>query len=338
MIELNLIQNFNEIEEQEWNTLLQKSSTNTPFQQYGYLKSWWEHKGGGEWPDGKLAIFTGHLDGELIGIAPFFSTNHDGKKKILFLGSIEISDYLDFIYDPLHGADFIARVFDFLANEDEFADIESFLLYNLPESSETNTYLEEASKTQKWRFHSEQAYHTPMIQLAADWDSYLAKIDKKQRHEIRRKLRRSKGSEQAVRWYQVTEKENLDKEIENFFNLMITNQEKEEFLTAPMREQMHSIIHWAFDADLLQLSFLTVEDAKAAAYLCFDYQDRIWVYNSGFDPQFRSFSPGWVMLSYLVQNAIESGKHTFDFMRGDEDYKYRFGADDSFVLKVEISK
>jgi CelD/BcsL family acetyltransferase involved in cellulose biosynthesis len=43
-------------------------------------------------------------------------------------------------------------------------------------------------------------------------------------------------------------------------------------------------------------------------------------------------------LSYLIQHAIKTGRHTFDFMRGDEDYKYRFGAEDSFVLKLEITK
>jgi CelD/BcsL family acetyltransferase involved in cellulose biosynthesis len=105
-----------------------------------------------------------------------------------------------------------------------------------------------------------------------------------------------------------------------------------------MREQMRSIIQWAFENNLLQLSFFTVDGKKAAAYLCLDYQDRIWVYNSGFDPQFREYSPGWVLLAYLIQHAIETGKHTFDFMRGDEEYKYRFGAQAEYVLKVQISR
>ena len=105
-----------------------------------------------------------------------------------------------------------------------------------------------------------------------------------------------------------------------------------------MRLQMRDIIQWSFETGILQLSFLTVDGKKAAAYLCFDYLDRIWVYNSGFDPAYREFSPGWVMLSYLIQNAIENGKKVFDFMRGDEAYKYRFGAEDSFVLKVKISR
>ena len=126
--------------------------------------------------------------------------------------------------------------------------------------------------------------------------------------------------------------------MDAFFDLMVLDDEKREFLTDTMREQMRSIMRWAFNEKILQLSFMTIAGNKAAAYLCFDFQERVWVYNSGFDPQYREFSPGWVMLGYLIQHAIESGKKSFDFMRGDEDYKYRFGAAESHVLKIEISK
>lgn len=336
MIKLKLLGDFDAINEQDWNSLVQKNSSNSPFLLYGYLKNWWKHKGGGEWAESELILIGGYLDGELIGIAPLFSANHEGRKKILFLGSIEISDYLDFIYDPAHGADFIAQTLTFL-DQKYPEDSKELLLVNLPESSPTVGFLEETCRKLGWKMDSEHAYHTPAIQLAEDWDTYLAGIDKKQRHEIRRKMRRAAESPQEVSWYSVSEQENLEAEIESFFKLMITDADKKNFLTGGMRVQMQDIITWAFEAGILQLSFLTVEGQKAASYLCFDYQDHIWVYNSGFDPTFREYSPGWVMLSYLIQNAIENGKKVFDFMRGDEDYKYRFGADDSFVLKVKIN-
>ena len=337
MINITQHTNFDEFEANEWNTLLGKSNFDTPFLRYGYLKTWWEHKGGGEWDDGELVLLSARADGELIGIAPLFSTLHEGKKKLLFLGSIEISDYLDFIYEPRFGEEFISAVFDYL-DSSPLADIESLLLVNLPESSPSNTYLEKACSAKGWKLDAKHAYHTPAIQLAEDWDTYLAGIDKKQRHEIRRKMRRAEGSPEPISWYIVNDSDKLDEEIDAFFQLMIMDDEKKSFLTDPMRKQMRSIIHWAFDEQILQLSFITVDGAKAAAYLCFDYQQRIWVYNSGFDPQFRDYSPGWVILSYLIQDAITNGRRIFDFMRGNEDYKYRFGAADSFVMRVAIDK
>jgi CelD/BcsL family acetyltransferase involved in cellulose biosynthesis len=114
--------------------------------------------------------------------------------------------------------------------------------------------------------------------------------------------------------------------------------DKAKFLSPAMREQMAEIIRWAAHAGILQLSFLKVNEIQAAAYLCFDDADRIRVYNSGFSPGFGYFSPGWVLLGYLIQHAIKTGKSYFDFMRGDEEYKYRFGAEDSFVMKAVIQR
>jgi CelD/BcsL family acetyltransferase involved in cellulose biosynthesis len=72
--------------------------------------------------------------------------------------------------------------------------------------------------------------------------------------------------------------------------------------------------------------------------LNFDYRDSIWVYNSGIDTRFRDFSPGWVLLGHLLQWANENHKKEFDFMRGEEDYKYRFGAVDHRLLRVRVTR
>ena len=86
----------------------------------------------------------------------------------------------------------------------------------------------------------------------------------------------------------------------------------------------------------LQLSFLTVNDEPAAAYLCFDYDNRILVYNSGLVPQtFAHLSPGIVLLAYLIRHAIDSGRSAFDFLRGNEEYKYRMGGHDHPVMLLE---
>ena len=335
-MEIKTHRDFNEIDETEWNALLQHSVTNAPFLSYGYLKSWWEYKGGGEWPDGELAIISARTEGKLTGIAPLFTATHDGSKKLLFLGSIEISDYLDLIVEIGAEDAFSSALLTHL--KEQFPEIHEILLYNLPQTSPNLALLEKAAYASGWSMQSERAYHTPIISLGEDWEAYLAGVDKKQRHEIRRKLRRAEESTDSIGWYIVKEKEQLDREIEEFFNLMAFDEEKQRFLTPVMRMQMRSIIKWAFDSGVLQLAFFTVQGAKAAAYLCLDYRERIWVYNSGFDPQFREYSPGWVLLAYLIRHAIQNGKREFDFMRGDEEYKYRFGAADAFVLKTRLNR
>ncbi|MFQ5814423.1 MAG: GNAT family N-acetyltransferase, partial [Anaerolineae bacterium] len=78
---------------------------------------------------------------------------------------------------------------------------------------------------------------------------------------------------------------------------------------------------------------------KAATMLNFDYRDSILVYNSGYNPRkYARLSPGIVLLSYCIQWAIESGRAKFDFLRGDEEYKYRFGAQPTEIYRLLIAR
>ena len=337
IMEIKLHRDFSEVEQSQWDALLSQSVTDVPFLRYGYLSLWWQYRGGGEWPqDAQLCILTGRDGGDLKGIAPLFSIQHNGQKKVYLLGSIEISDYLDFIARPEDMEDFIKSSLGYFSNNTDCA-VSSIALVNIPGRSPTNNLLQKFASEFSWSCKIENAYHTPAIPLAGDWEAYLAGIDKKQRHEIRRKLRRADESAE-VKWYFANNPETLDVEINAFFDLMVLDEEKKKFLTSGMRDQLRAILHWAFEVGCLQLSFLTIDGEKAAGYLCFDYNGHILVYNSGYDYRFSQYSPGWVLLGYLIQQAIELKKTSFDFMRGDEDYKYRFGAVDGFVMRVELEK
>jgi CelD/BcsL family acetyltransferase involved in cellulose biosynthesis len=136
----------------------------------------------------------------------------------------------------------------------------------------------------------------------------------------------------------VEDEASLDEEIDAFLKLMSHDHHKEAFLSDVMRSQMHAAVHKAFQAGWLQLVFLEIGGQKAAAYLNFDFDNRIWLYNSGINFDFNYYSPGWVLLAYIIQWGIENGREALDFMRGDEDYKYRFGGVDRYVLRVQIER
>lgn len=324
---------------EEWNDLLANSASHVPFLRHEYLSTWWRTLGGGEWEQGELyVVIARHEDGELCGIAPLFITeNLDGEAAVMFLGSIEISDYLDIIVRPEEISVFADILLDHLADPDTPA-FQVLDLYNLLEDSPTLPALQKAAERLGWEFTQEQLQHCPYIPLPGDWEAYLAGIDKKQRHEIRRKIRRAESYELPVRWYIVEDEATLDSEIEAFLELMAQDPEKESFLTKVMRSQMRSAVWEAFQAGWLQLAFLEVDGAKAAGYLNFDYRDHIWVYNSGFNFEYGALSPGWVLLGYLLQWANKNGREAFDFMRGDESYKYRFGGVDRFVVRAKVQK
>lgn len=328
---------FSELDPTEWNALLSESISDVPFLRHEYLSAWWATRGGGEWPQAELTLISVRENDKLIGIAPLFQAEYEGQAALMLLGSIEISDYLDLIVRADDLPRFLSATLDYLASDSALA-WSGFDWYNLPDSSPTLAALKAESAKRGWT-HMEEIYRpTPSIPLPGDFETYLAGINKKQRHEIRRKMRRAEGGEQNVRWYIVEDESTLEAEIDDFFSLMANDHHKEKFLTEAMRAQMRAIIHAAFKAGWLQLAFMEVDGQKAAGYLNFDYGNRIWVYNSGLDFSFKELSPGWVLLGYLLQWANEKGRSEFDFMRGDEDYKYKFGGVNRHVMRVRVER
>jgi len=330
---LKLINEFPAALEQDWNSLLSKTEHHVPFLRYEYLKLWWQHRGGGEWDNGsQLKIITAENNGQLVGIAPLFIN----EERLLLLGSIEVSDYLDLIAPQETMAAFVDALLPFLDREVE--GWRTLDLYNVLEDSASLPALKASADRMGWSFAQEEYQPSPHITLPDDWETYLAGINKKQRHEIRRKLRRAENAELAVEWYVLQDGVRLDDEMQEFFKLMLFDEEKVSFLTPEMKDFMQQTARCAFDAGCLHLSFLTIDGKKAAGYLAFDYLNRIWLYNSGMSLDFREYSAGWVALANLIQWCIENGRSELDFMRGNEDYKYRFGGVNRHVMRAVVTR
>jgi len=324
----------------EWNALLDTSVTRVPFLRAEYQRAWWAHRGGGEWPQAELLVAVARSDrGELVGIAPLFAAhNRDGRPALLLVGSIEISDYLDFIAPRAQAEAFYTALLERLAQPDVPAwDVLD--LYNLPAASPTRAALGRAAQAHGWPASEKVLEPTPVITLPDDWETYLnTMVEKKERQEIRRKLRRAEGTDEGIRWYLADTAHDIAAEGEAFMQLMTLNLDKARFLTPTMRAQFAETLRAAHEHGWLHLAFLEVNGQKAAAYLNFDFGNRLYVYNSAIDPRFNALSAGWVLLAYLLQWAIEHRRSAFDFMRGDEDYKYRFGGVAGKIYRVQISR
>lgn len=328
---------FESFDPSEWNALMEQGISDVPFLRHEYLSGWWQTRGGGEWSQAELLLISAREDGRLVGIAPLFLAEYDGRPVLLLVGSIEISDYLDLIVRADDLPRFLSGLLDFLADFRPEA-WRGFDWYNLPEGSPTLPALQAESAKRGWNYNEDIYHPTPTVVLPGNFEAYLATVDKKQRHEIRRKMRRAEESGRSVRWYIVRDEATLEAEIDAFLMLMEMDENKAKFLSNVMRKQMRATIHTAFRHGWLWLAFLEVDGQKAAAALNFDYRNRLWGYNSGVDARFMELSPGWVLLAYVLQWAAENGRSEFDFMRGDEEYKYRFGALKRHVMRVQAIK
>jgi CelD/BcsL family acetyltransferase involved in cellulose biosynthesis len=333
----NLHKDFSEISADSWNALVEQSIADTPFSRYEYLSEWWRTLGGGEWQNAELLLVSATENDQLIGIAPLFLADYDGQRALMLVGSIEISDYLDLIVREQDLPRFLSGLLDFLAAS-AAGNWSGLDWYNLPDSSPTLPSLNAEAEKRGWTYHEEVYRPTPRIPLNGSFDEYLSRLDKKQRHEIRRKMRRAAESELNVRFSIVDKGADIESEMNSFFHLMTQDSGKAGFLTPLMREQMSVTIRNAFKHGYLWLAFLEIEGVKVATSLNFDYKNKLWGYNSGVSREHMELSPGWVLLANTIQWCCENGRYEFDFMRGDEEYKYRFGGVNKYVMRIKIIK
>lgn len=318
----------------EWNMLLHRSASNLIFLTWEWQTIWWD-----AYQPGDLLVLVGRDEsGALAGIAPWFveADTHT----IRCIGCVDVTDYLDVITDDDHRETFLSAVVAFLAEHPDACN--TIDLCNIPTGSPTLDVLPRLLTAQGYAVQVKQQEVCPQIQLPADFETYLNGLDKKNRHEARRKLRRVEDAGgDEVRWYIVGGQHDLNEEVERFLSLMAASHpEKARFLEDPRHVRFFKTVTAHIAAcGWLQLSFLTVGGNPVAAYINFDYNNHIQVYNSGLLPDtYAHLSPGIVLLLYNIQHAISQGRTVFDFLRGDEDYKYRMGGKDHPVMNIEAAR
>ncbi|MEK6222866.1 MAG: hypothetical protein N2D54_11525, partial [Chloroflexota bacterium] len=172
-MQIETIGSISEIEDlaADWRKLLNNSTSSVPFLTPEYLAAWWGHLGGGEWDIGELQVIVARQeDGRLIGIAPLFLTEKPGgETALMFIGSYEISDFLDFIARPEDLDDFLRVLYGHLSSP-EAPDWDCLDLYNILDDSATLDSLAKLSKESGWQYRQEQLQSAPYIPLPESWD------------------------------------------------------------------------------------------------------------------------------------------------------------------------
>lgn len=319
----------------EWDDLLHRSSSDTLFLTWEWQSTWWKHLGEG---DLLLLGFRGGDDGRLVGIAPFFrARGNDGLLVLNVIGCRDVSDYLDLIVERGQEEAVYTALLDYLERQAGTWDVVD--LCNLPHGSPTAARLGMLAEARGYQTLIEVEDVCPVIELPATWDDYLLRLDKKQRHEVRRKLRKAEA-EADTRFLIVGPEYDLPAEMRTFVALhQKSTPEKDRFMDPRMQGFFLDVAQVLQARGWLQLAFVEIDGIKAAGLLNFDYGNAILVYNSGYDPaRFAHLSPGIIVIARCIEHAIRLGRSRFDFLRGDEVYKYRFGAQNTEVRRLLIAR
>jgi len=325
MITITTTNNFSSVLA-EWETLLPRCQANTIFLTPLWQKIWWEHFGEGY----DLQIISIYKNGEPIGIAPLTLQNNI----LTFVGDTDLFDYHDFIVadgeeDPFYSAltDHISKL--------EWSKIS---LKSIRQDSPTLHYLQAFAKTNGYTCKISEEDTAPTTNLSQTWDDYLMGLNKKHRHELRRKLRRLEKAETSQQ-YICNNLTSIEADMQDFFRLhKASSPDKMEFMTLQRQKFFLDTALNLIPRNQFKLYFLEIDSVRVASCICFNYAGSYLLYNSGYDTNYSHWSVGLLNKALCLRDAIEDGQHTFDFLRGSERYKYELGGKDCFVFELKIEK
>jgi CelD/BcsL family acetyltransferase involved in cellulose biosynthesis len=316
----------------EWRTLLARDPNRQVFAYPEWNRSWWE-----EFKEGKdLFLMTMKRDSETIAIVPLYRRTDTGKKVLRFIGGIELTDYLGPICSLEDRETVADALVEWLATTD--VEWEEFDAHNMPVPLGFTETLVERADAKGFRFEIEQEETSAVLPLPSDWDSYLASLVSKERHELKRKRRRLEREHPDARFRTATP-ETLDADFQTFVEM---HRGAEGHKGHFMRPEIATFFRRLADAFMplgwLRLDLLEIGDTAIASTFGFQIERKFYLYNSAYEPEAARLSPGLVLVSELVKGSIEEGLELFDFLRGPERYKYLLGAQAVPLNNVRIFK
>ncbi len=310
---------------ERWNDLLARTYDNRLFLTFDWLSTWLACFGPVD-----LRLLSCKEDDRLLALLPLMAVERDGTSELTLLGDPEVMDYMDGLAERGEAQRLLTQMWRQVFTGGPVR----FSARHIPAGSPLIASLESVAAGFDIDLTVEEDEVCPVAILCNSWDGYLEMLTKKQRHEIRRKLRRAQANVEWD-WRTVHTIEDLERDLPIFFQLQQASaSHKAAFLTDDMRAFFGAIAEKALEKGTLRLSIFNREGVDVAATFSFLYRGRWLLYNSGYDPAYSAHSPGIAAVALAMQDAIKERAVAFDFLSGDEPYKYQLGASNTHTCRV----
>jgi CelD/BcsL family acetyltransferase involved in cellulose biosynthesis len=357
---------FAEISAAAWDALADGTPWASPFSRHCVQKAWWDAYGATA-HDQTLVVVDPAAPDTLVGIVPLMHRHElepgdvaarttlrhtegpplrpvPDSATAIFFGASYHADYATVLAAPADLAAVCEATVEALAAmKPERWDVVDLrrLRAGDPATDALLKAFEWAAPQAGWIVTREQEDVCPVVTLApgADFEAFLGTLDKKERHEIRRKIRRAETAGAVA----LERSSDPLADLDAFVDLHQKRWGAEGLFPpteggAASRRFFAGLFGDCAASGIVDLSFLTVAGRRIAAGVTFDDGQAVYYYNAGVDPDARDLSPGVLMVACYVQRAIELGRARMDFLRGDEPYKYEWGAIDSPIERLLVGR
>jgi len=325
------------VSEEEWTALLQANSSASAFSLRAFHQAWWSAHGGGA-EDVSIALRSAS-SGELLGYLPLMR-RPDG---VIYSGATLHIDYATVLLAPHTGAqsqepdpvaDALATALLALNSPINMMRIRPADAAHVRMVAAIQRAATVASRAATYAIEEPAPYID--LQGIRTLDEHLDRLDKKQRHEIRRKVRRGEAA-----GVQISASEDVLADLPEFVRLHRARWgERGLFTETPKGAEEEVFLRELFatapSGTISMLMARNDEFGTFAAGLFLRDAGAIRYWNAGGDAAARALSPGVLLFVHGLTLAINEGRAQLDFLRGNEPYKYECGAVDAQVMKCEV--
>lgn len=323
--------------DEKWRRLFKNTeNSSSPFLAWEWLSTWYKWFGGGKTP----YILEIYRENCLIGLMPLCLTEKKvlgmSLKRLGFIGEAQGgADYLDLIAKPEDKREILPAVFDFLKKDNCF---EVICLENLSEKSATADFLRNLEK-RSFRGIEETTAICPQIDLKGGWESVLKQS--RRASNFKRRLKRLEKMPD-FEFRSVTSPPETGAAFERFFRLHEQRWREKggsELSGHPrLVSFQRDLAARLASSGLLRFEELWAKGECRASVYGLDDGKTFYYYNAGYDLQWSDLSVGLVLIGLSVKNAIERGNTIYDFLRGDETYKFDWANQKTNLIAVTLSR
>jgi CelD/BcsL family acetyltransferase involved in cellulose biosynthesis len=315
---------------QDWNVLHSKSKSNSPFSTWEWVSSYEKILMG---RNEKLNIICVYNEGrKLIAVAPFvmikerrYGLDFDIIELIGSDGRIA-ADYMDIIIDPEHLDEGKKLLANYLTGGADFKW----------DAIRWSGILDDSKCWDLTRQFKNAGYETageamdicPYITLPKTWEEYLNTLSKKSRYNVRKKRRDLEKEHRNNLFSIVDDEDSLLKTMEWMCQL-----HRQRMTMKGIKGYSTSSEFWKFQKEVareflakgwLFLGVLEVDGSPVALQYGFKFNNKLFHYQTGFDPNYERHSAGLISTGYMIENALKEKLQEYDFLRGREDYKFHW--------------
>ena len=344
--------------QQSWESLTDANSRYGIFNSYLCNRLWWAH----HQHLGTLSIFVARDEGQVVGIAPLYRLQTRRLRIIqletlsfLGRGASTTPDDLDLIVAKENAETVTRHLLQHILSD---SSLQRLHLRDLPSTSYTKNILQQmaGSDGESDSDNATTAPHTIQIShptsracqtLPDTWSDYLSGQSRNFRKQVKRRNNRLARSGNA-RFRLCRDSNEIETATQALIKLHHARWETKsdaskeaELASESFKEPAYIAFHNELmqqlgTRDQLWLMTFELNDEIVGVEYAFEYNKRLSLFQTGFDPSHANLAPGHLMMSRLIEMAIEAGVQEIDLLKGDYEYKDSYASEQRLTVDVDV--